>query len=158
MASTIPLSLLERLRDPTLHVRTGLWLVPPADLADVPNEAARVGIDLADMRHALLAKLPPNAHFVALDTNRVLELLDQVASHPRAGGCALVWNVDLLLARLPVAGRADVWSFILNGFSHRRSGLLLAMPATAHALLPTTTAIENWRRTARVYPLPEFYT
>ena len=154
--ATMPLPVLELLRGPALRVRTGLWLLPPAELDDAPNEAARAGIDTVDLRHALLAELPLGAAFVALDTNHLLELLDQVASRPHAGACALVYNVDLLLARLPVAQRADVWSFVWDGFDHRRSALLLAMPTTAHALLPTTATLEQWRRADRVYPLSDF--
>jgi len=155
MASTIPTPLLDLLRGPTLLVRTGLWLLPPAQLDDAPDEAARLGIAAVDMREALLAVLPPTADFVALNANRVLELLDCVASHPAAGGCALVYNVDLLLARLTFAQRGDVWSFVYGGFPHRRTPLLITMPVTAHSLLPAAATLDQWQQVGRAYPLPE---
>lgn len=156
MESTIPVELIERLCGPTLRVRTGIWLLPPQELDDAPNQAARIGIDTVDLRQMLLAALPEGASMVALSPSRIEELLDQIASRPASGGCVLVCNIDLLLARLTIAQREDVWSFVYDGFAHRRSALLLVMPATAHSLLPATTALGQWHLAARIYPDQEF--
>jgi hypothetical protein len=152
MASTIPNTLLNLLRGPSLRVRTGLWLLPPEDLDDAPNEAARVGIDTVDLREELLAALPPATQFVALSSRRLLDLLDHVATQPAAGGCTLVYNLDLLLARLTLSQRKEVWEFVSIGFVHRTSALLFVMPDTARSLLPPPAALEDWSQVGRIYP------
>jgi hypothetical protein len=88
--------------------------------------------------------------FVTLDADKVLQLFDQVASQTHIGNCALVYNLDLLMARLTFQQRADVWDFIFDGPAYRRSSLLLAMPATAEFLLPSDYRLEELAAAGRL--------
>lgn len=137
MPSMQPSELVALLRRQILRVRTGLWLISPNLLGDEHNEAVRLGVAGVDMRELLLGELPVDTAFVMLNADRVLQLLGQVAGQSHFGNCALVYNLDLLLARLTVLQRVDAWNSILDGIPHRQSGLILAMPGTAKSLLPS---------------------
>ena len=114
-----PSELVALLRRQILRVRTGLWLISPNLLGDEHNEAVRLGVAGVDMRELLLGELPVDTAFVMLNADRVIQLLGQVAGQSHFGNCALVYNLDLLLARLTVLQRVDAWNSILDGIPHR---------------------------------------
>lgn len=120
-----------------MRVRTGLWLISPNLLGDEHNEAVRLGVAAVDIREFLLGKLPADTAFVTLNENRVNQLLELIAGQAHFGNCALVYNLDLLLARLTVLQREDAWNFMLDGMPYRQSALILVMPSTAKSLLPS---------------------
>jgi hypothetical protein len=140
------------LRRQTLRVRTGLWLISPNLLGDEHNEAVRLGIAAVDMRELLLGELPADTAFVMLNADRVIQLLNQVADQAHFGNCALVYNLDLLLARLTVLQRVDAWDVVFEGLSYRRSGLVLTMPAKAKSLLPSHDRLGDLAAAGRLIP------
>lgn len=151
MESNTLSALVTALRAPSLRVRTGLWLMRLAEIGQERNEAARQGIEAVDLRANLLARLPPDAGYTGLSSQVFLELCEAVTQQPGAGDCALVYNIDLLLARLTRQERREVWQDLYQALPHRRRVLLLAMPETATELLPE--GLEMWvsaRRLARI--------
>ncbi len=147
-----PSELAALLRRQILRVRTGLWLISPNLLGDEHNEAVRLGIAAVDMRELLLGELPADTAFVMLNADRVIQLLNQVADQAHFGNCALVYNLDLLLARLTALQRVDAWDVILDGIPYRQSGLILAMPGTAKSLLPSDNRLGDLAATGRLIP------
>lgn len=150
-----PAELITFLRRPGLRVRTGIWLMPSHLVGQEPNEAARLSVMAVDVRGLLLDSLPSGARFVPLDTDRVLQLLDTISYRKEQGNCVLVYNLDLLLARLTQQQRVDVWQFIFAGFGYRPCALLLAIPATASSLLPAGEILNYWKEGKRLAVSPE---
>ena len=150
-----PSELVALLRRQILRVRTGLWLIPPNLLGDERNEAVRLGVAAVDMRELLLNELPAGTAFVMLNADRVIQLLNQVAGQAHFGNCALVYNLDLLLARLTFQQRADAWGVIFDGLAYRQSSLVMAMPVTAKSLLPSDKRLEDLAAAGRFIPAEE---
>ncbi len=138
------------IRSRSMRVRTGIWLMPPSYLGQERNEAARLQIDAADLRSRLLTSLPEGARFAGLTPDRVLALLDETSQHPGASDCVLVYNVDLLLARLTRTDRKIVWQRLYQSMPYRRRALLVAIPDTAEALLPSADDLAQWGRDKRL--------
>ena len=150
MASISPSDLITLLRGYRLRVRTGLWLLPSGLFGQEPDEAARLGIDAVDLRQQLLAGLPQDTSFCGLNVACVIELLDDICRRDRGSDCLLVYNFDLLLARLRHDERSEVWQLLYDGFPHRSRALLIVMPRGANALLPANPALQAWQRDGRL--------
>ena len=157
MASTTPVEaadLVTRLRGYSLRVRTGLWLLPVQLLQDMPNEGARLGIEAVDCAWYLLAELPTDTRFVGVNSARIIELLDEICLQNQGGDCLLIFNLDLLVARLKQSERHEVWMHLYTSFSHRFRGLLIAMPQGTNALLPGGDWLAAWHRDERLAETP----
>ena len=150
MVQISPVELVALLRGYRLRVRTGIWLRTLSSLGGEPGEAARLGIAHVDIRQVALAGLPDGTRFSGLDTTRVLELLDEICQGSYDSDCVLVYNFDLLLARLRRFERQEVWQQLYASFAHRPRGLLTALPQGAEALLPTREALLGWRADGRL--------
>lgn len=140
--------LIQSLRYSGLRVRTALWLLPAADLSHLPDKAARLGVDLADVRQPLLKNVAPQQRFLGLGVRECVEALDTLCQDIQATDCIVVANFDLLVARLSYQGRKELWQMVFNGFPYRPRALLLAMPSGAAALLPDE--LESWRKDKRL--------
>lgn len=150
MNTTNPSELVTLLRGRSLRVRTGLWLMPGRFLGKEEDEAARLGLDALDIRRPILASLPEGARFVGLNAASLVETLDSIGQARSGSDCVLVYNLDLLLARLPRQERLEVWQSLYGAFGNRARALLLTMPASADNLLPTTEMLAAWRRDGRL--------
>ena len=150
MASISPSDLITLLRGYRLRVRTGLWLLPRELLGQEPDEAARLGIDAVDLRQQLLAGLPRDTCYSGLNAACVMELLDDICRREQGSDCVLVYNFDLLLARLRHEERREIWELLCDGFPHRSRALLIVMPRSASALLPANQMLQAWRRDGRL--------
>ena len=138
------------LRSPKLRVRTGLWLMPPTAVGQEVQEAARLGLDAADARQPILATVKEGQRFLGLDELRVLDAVSSISDQTQTTDCILVYNLDLLVARVGVAGRAALWDMLFSGLPHRPRALLIAMPQVATALLPKQDQLDAWRREGRL--------
>jgi hypothetical protein len=124
------------IRANVLRIRTGLWLAPAALLGQERNEAARLMVDAVDLREVLLQRLPVNSRFIGLTDQKLIELLDEVTEQEGQSDCALVYNLDILLARLQQKEIRYFWQYVIEFMPHRSRALLLKMPASANELLP----------------------
>ncbi len=140
---------IRRLRSRRDNVRTAIWLAPPRLWGREIDEAAMLGIDPADAREPLLAALLPGQRLLGLDEERILNALDAIAAAPAPTDCSLVYNFDLLVARLGSQARGALWDTLFRGFPKRRA-LLIAMPHRAAGLLPAAGRLDNWRREGRL--------
>jgi hypothetical protein len=150
MALVDPPTLIALLHSPRLRVRTGLWLIPRYLLGQEREEAARLNIDAIDVRQQLLSELPEGTRFSGLNASRLIELLDELCSSDRGTSCLLIYNFDLLLARLTHEERGEVWDDLYQYFSHRSRGLLIVLPEGAAALLPGRDRLKAWRQDGRL--------
>jgi len=150
MQASTPIEIVERLSGPTFAVRTGLWLVPRAVLRQPKDSAARLGIDASDIREPIQADLPSGTRFLGLSTSGLIRALDSLCVAPSGGNCLLVYNLDLLIARLYRQDRLEFWRTLFDGFPHRQRGLLLLMPLGADHLIPSSQTLEVWRHDGRL--------
>ena len=100
MEDKTPSEVVKLIRTNTLRIRNGLWLLPSTSLGQERNEAARLLVEGVDLRQELVQYLPAGTHFIGLTEQKVIELLDKVAEGEGQSDCALIYNLDLLLARL----------------------------------------------------------
>jgi len=150
MLTSSPQEVIDLLKSSSLIYRTGIWLMPVTMLGNEPDYAARFNLDSVDIRSPLLESLPEGTRFLGLNEDKVLELLDHISEHARGSSCILVYNVDLLLARLHLQERVYVWSQLYNAFPHRKHGLLAVMPEGANHLLPPIAALKSWNSDKRL--------
>lgn len=137
------------LRRPTLRTRVGIWRMPLDYAGREPDIAVHLGVEAVDVRRPLMQLLPEGTRYVRLTPEKTLQALDSVACSRGQKDCALVYNMDLLLAGLSVEGRHQVWQRLIDGLPHRERALLIALPETAHLLLPGEPLVEVWQRDKR---------
>lgn len=150
MSSKTPSDVVALLRGPTLRVRTGLWLVPPACVGHEVQEAARLGLDANDARRPILDGVKEGQRFLGLDAQRVLAVIDSLSHEAQLTDCSLVYNLDLLLARLTLADRNHLWDLVFSALPYRPRALFIAMPAGATSLLPKEHQLGAWRQEGRL--------
>jgi hypothetical protein len=143
-------ALIAFLRRHTLRTRIGLWRMPVEWVGQEPDTATRLQIGAFDIRQAVQQQLAEGTRYVHLTFEKILEALDFVASSEEWTDCALVYNLDLLLAGLKRDERQRVWESLLGGLPYRRRALLLAVPATATQVLPSEQLMEVWQREGRL--------
>ena len=110
MLTSSPRELVDLLKGSTLIHRTGIWLMPVNMLGKEPDQAARLNLDSVDIRTTLLDSLPEGTKVLRLSGNKVILLLDTICIYPKGSNCLLVFNMDLLMARLSLQERVYVWN------------------------------------------------
>jgi len=150
MLTSSPYEVVDLLEGSTLIHRTGIWLMPVNMLGKEPDYAARLNLDAVDIRTPLLESLPEGTRFLGLSGDKVFHLLDHICEHSKGSSCLLVYNVDLLLARLRLQDRVYVWSQLYNAFPHRKRALVIVMPEGADQLLPPLAALKSWNSDKRL--------
>ncbi|MCC6188630.1 MAG: hypothetical protein IT318_06320 [Anaerolineales bacterium] len=145
MGPISPSNVVLQIRSLALRLRVGLWLMPLSSVGHEAAEAARLGVDAVDLRERLLGELPEGARFAGLSWERVVELIDEVISTSGAHDAVLVYNLDLLLARLSYSDRRQAWQHLGSRLPHRTRGLLLVVPDTADELLPPPEQLASWQ-------------
>lgn len=150
MPLTTPTDVIQLLNSRTLRIRTGIWLVTNSVLGRESSEAVRLGIDAFDARQPILEGVAEQQRFLGLNSDRVVSTLDRISSSPQGTECLLVYNFDLLLARIRSDERAKVWQEIFLGLPHRLHALLIVMPNEAQHLLPNAEALAAWRSEGRL--------
>ena len=150
MTTTTISELVELLSKPTLRVRTGIWLYPMDLLGEEENEAVRLDVIARDAREPLLAAIGPKSRFLGLNRARLLQVLDEIVQNERDGNVIMIYNFDLLLAKLPMEEREKAWREIFYSFPHRPKGVLLIIPEQATELLPSYSHLEDWRQAGRL--------
>lgn len=150
MGTKSPSEVVSLLRSNAFRLRTALWLMPSVLLGQERNAAARLMVDAIDLRDVLLQHLPEGSRFSRLSDQKITELLDEVSELEGQSDCALVYNLDLLLARLSPQGVKAVWQYVFEFMPHRSRALLLAMPASAIELLPSEEQKETLIRQNRI--------
>lgn len=146
------IDIVHTLRHGGLRVRTAIWLLPNTKLPHLPDEAARLGIGLADVRQPILNTIAPGQRFLSLGVREIIAALDDLCQDNQANDCLLVANHDLLVARLSCSERVDLWDILYRGFPYRSRALLLAMPQSAEVLLPAAHLLNQWRKEGRIEP------
>ena len=97
-----------------------------------------------------LEKLPEGTQFVSLTPEKLLERLDEIADLPGISDCVLIYNFDLLLARLKQSERKIVWDGIYAFMKHRLRAILICIVETAVDLLPSVNDLDSWSQEDRL--------
>jgi len=150
MNTSSPRDVVRLLQSNTLIHRTGIWLMPTSMLGHEPDHAARLNVDAIDIRAPLFKSLPEGTRFLGLSGDKVIQLLDQVCEHTKYTDCILIYNFDLLLARLRQQDRLYIWHQLYNSFPHRKHSLIIVMPEGAEQLLPTGSELRLWNSDKRL--------
>lgn len=150
MQVSTPIEIVEQLSGPTFAVRTGLWLAHRTVLLQPKDSAARLGIDAKDIREPIQAALPSGTRFLGLSTSGLIRALDTLCVAPSGSNCLLIYNLDLLIARLYRQDRLEFWRTVFDGFPHRQRALLFLMPLGADHLIPLSQTLEAWRQDGRL--------
>lgn len=150
MLTSNPREVVELLQGQSLIHRTGIWIMPTNMLGHEPDQAARLNIDAIDIRQPLIDGLPEGTRYLGLSSDKIMQILDQTCEYFRGTSCILIYNFDLLLARLRQQDRQYVWAQLYNTFPHRKHGLIVAMPEGAEQLLPQNTALKLWNSDKRL--------
>jgi hypothetical protein len=144
------LELAQTVRSRVLRVRTGLWLTPIHLMGQESGEAARLMAEAVNFQELWLAQLPKDTRFVGITGDKLLEVVDHVVQQTGGNDCALLYNFDLLLAKLTRSGRLQVWRALYGEMPHRNRALIIAMPAVAKDLLPDDDALTHWAQEKRL--------
>jgi hypothetical protein len=150
MLTNNPSQVIYLLKGDNLIHRTGIWLMPVNLLGKEPDQAARYNLDAIDIRNPLLENLPEGTRFLGLSGNKILQLLDHICENAKGSSCLLIYNLDLLLARLRQEERVYVWSQLYNAFPHRKRALIIVMPEGADQLLPPLLGLKLWNSDKRL--------
>ena len=112
MASISPSDLITLLRGYRLRVRTGLRLLPAQLFGQEPDEAA-VGDRCRRSSEAVTGRTA-GKHVLQRPQRRLCDRTAETKSAARNQGsdCLLVYNFDLLLARLRHDERSEVWHLL----------------------------------------------
>ena len=116
--------------------------MPVNMLGKEPDYAASFNLDAIDIRTELVDALPKGTRFLGLNGDGVLKLLDHVCDSAKGSNCILVYNLDLLLARLRSQERSYIWGQLYNAFPHRKRALLLVMPGGSRSTHTFTRRVE----------------
>jgi len=143
--STTPSEMVALLRGHILRCRTGILLLPPSQLPEALNIAARLGLDAVDYAQRVIRSVPPGAKFVPLTAESEEARMDAVAEDPLGTDVVLVYNFDLAVAKLDTRQRALLWNTLRERLPHCRRALVLAMPLGAHRLLPPEVDLAAWQ-------------
>lgn len=134
----------------SLRCRTGIWLMPHDKVGDEENEAARLGLDAVDIRRVLLENLPEETSYAGLSSERIENLLHQIADRQTGSHCFLVYNLDVLLAGLTKEERDAVWRYLKVGLPHAKHALLIALPTSARQALLGDEHYRSWQKEDRL--------
>lgn len=145
-----PHEFVELLCSGQLRVSTGLWLLPKEYLGHEDDEAHRLSLEPVDLRSRLLQVLEPGTKYANLSAEQIFRLIDAVSQEYSDWGGALIYNLDLLIARLNSGEQALLWQDLFNALPHRRRAVLLTMPDTAANLLPDEENIDLWLQENRL--------
>jgi hypothetical protein len=140
----------ELLRSPVLRVKVGLWLMPIEYLGQEEDEAVRLGVEAIDFRKHVLAVLPPTAESTGLTPVKLFEMVDNISQMDGIYDVVLLYNFDLLLARLTTEGRSQFWQDFFITLVHRKRGVLLVVPETAKQLLPPDDELDQLTHSEQV--------
>ena len=123
--------------------RFGIWCCESSDLGDEPNIAVRLGADPVNFAAFYKQKLDPQADFIGLDDKKITGFIAEIANSLGKLN-VLVYNLDLLLARMSSTQRNNFWENLFCGLVYHQRSLVILLPRNAEHLLPQGEARENW--------------
>ena len=150
MAQTDPDTLVKFLLRGTSRTRVGLWRFPQKKIGKEGELAINLGVQAIDVSRYYYDRLPQGADHVRLDVSKVLGALDAIATSAGTSRCALIYNLDLLLAALREEERQQIWQSLFNSFPNRPRALIVAISETAHHLLPSEDLLGKWQEESRL--------
>lgn len=142
--------LVRRLRSRALRNRTGILLLPQIETQKIEDIAARLGVQCVDYRRLVLQRVPPGSLSAGICVDAERQTIDALLEDTQGRDCVLLFQFDLILARMEYAERQRLWDVLFREMSNRSRALLLAMPVSAEHLLPSPDALDDWKKDARV--------
>ena len=129
--------------------RFGIWCCESSDLGDEPNLAVRLGADPVNIAAYYKEKLDPQADFIGLDDKKITGYIADIANS--LGKLkVLVYNLDLLLARMSGTQRNNFWENLFSGLVYHQRSLVIMLPRAAEHVLPQGEDLEKWLNNNRM--------
>lgn len=128
----------------TSRSRFGIWCCALSCLGEEPNIAVQIGAEAIDLSSLYLQNLDPDADFIGLNKGTLTDLISDIASKPGKEKI-LVYNIDLLLAKMDIRERSDFWDILESGIIYKPRSLVIMVPSTAPMLSPIGEALEIWK-------------
>ena len=144
------LALLSGMRQGRLRSRTALILLPGSAMGHEPELAARCNIEAVDYAELVCRTQLENSQLLGIDAVSEEERLDKLVSAEGELDCVLLYNTDLILARLGSSDRAQLWAGLRERFPYRPRILFIVLPEESRLLMPQGEERSAWEQSGRI--------
>ena len=125
-------------------------MIETKDCSQERELAIRIQAEPLDAAAYFLKNMPDGASFVKLDANRLTDMIHKLANHRGENKNLLVYNIDLLLAKITEGEREFFWSTLSAGLAHSLRNVVLLIPEKAAGLLPEHKEKARWEDQERL--------
>jgi hypothetical protein len=147
------------------RTKTGIVFWDRSFWHDPRGVAAALDAVEVSLCERILKGLPEGARAVPLDVETLFDHVSAVADERQGGDVAWLYDVDVLLAKLPALERERFWEGVFERLPHRARAVLLALPllgdspfagslvgddVITHPLGPSRAATLQWRNGHRM--------
>jgi hypothetical protein len=151
-------NLSETIGDPQNRLRSGIVLAHTEQLPRLSQIATALNWDCVDYEQKRDADssrgLSANSAFSTVTADAEIMRLQHLSRTESARNTTLLYNMDTMLASLPVDERAYFWHGFTELIVRPRRGLIIALPLRATEFLPSATLQEMLSKAGRLGALP----
>lgn len=133
----------------TNRSRFGLWCCDLEKLGHEQNIAVQLGAESLDVTMLLRSKLENDSDMVVLDEHKLIDMVSEIAKK-QGKQKVLIYNLDVLLAKLNPAQCRDFWDLLFSGLIYQPRSLVFMIPLTATNLYPSGENLNKWQRNKRI--------
>jgi hypothetical protein len=143
--------MLKALRSAIHRCRTAIITANAEQYAQIEAYSVPLQLDAVDYVRLILRRLPEASQFVHITAATIESDLYQLATSQQHSG-AMVYNIDIALAKLGVEQREHFWRNIRERFPYHKP-LVIILPETAVSLLIDESELLHWRQSGRLTSL-----
>ena len=143
--------MLKALRSAIHRCRTAIVTATPEQFSRIEAYGVPLQLDAIDYVQFILERLPDDSQFVHVTADTIERDLYDIAISPQYAG-AMVYNLDIALAKLGVEQRGYFWRNMRERFPHHKP-LVMVLPEAAASLLIDESELEYWRQSGRLASL-----
>ena len=143
--------MVEGLRGAIHRCRTAILMATTEQLAHIDAYSVPLQLDAVDHVQLILDTLPDDTQFVHITAETIERDLYGIAVSSLYAG-AMVYNLDIALAKLGIEQRGHFWRNMRERFPHHRP-LVMVLPETAVSLLIDESELAYWRQSGRLASL-----
>lgn len=143
--------MLKALRSAIHRCRTAIVTATPEQLSRVDAYGVSLQLDAIDYVRLILERMPEASQFVHITAATIESHLYEIAISPQHAG-AMVYNIDIALAKLGVEQRQHFWRNIRARFPYHKP-LVIILPEAAVSLLIDESELAHWQQSGRLISL-----